>query len=66
MSPLRWYEILLLKFLAHSPRIYRITVTQIDPPEDDYDDEAEETIDDVVSHLEEMYHAPSTDDRREG
>jgi hypothetical protein len=64
---LRWYEDLLLRFLASSPRIERIIVQQV-VPDDTYPDEgpyAGAPVD-FVSQLEALYHAPSAEDVGEG
>ena len=60
---LRWYEDLLLRFLAGSPRIERIIVQQV-VPDDTYPDEGAPV--DFVSQLEALYHAPSAEDAGEG
>jgi hypothetical protein len=51
--PLRWYELLLLRFLSHSPRIHRILVQQVI-----YDDAPE---DGLVQQLEALYHGPTAE-----
>lgn len=52
LVPLRWYEVLMLRLLASSPRIERILLEQYVP----------ETECDFVSQLEALYHGPSADD----
>lgn len=56
VTPLRWYEIAMLRFLARSPRIYRIIVQQLSEATD-------ATPLDYVPYLEELYQAPSADRR---
>ncbi len=54
LVPLRWYELLMLRLLASSPRIERIMVEQVTPEPD------------FIRQLEELYQAPSAEDMREG
>jgi len=56
ITPLRWYELWMLRFLARSPRIHRIIVQQIS-----YDPESAPL--DYVPYLEELYQGPSADPR---
>lgn len=51
--PLRWYELLMLRFLVRSPRIAGIIVQQHTP---------EPGQRDLVSQLEALYQGPSAGD----
>ncbi len=51
--PLRWYELLMLRFLVRSPRIAGIIVQQHTP---------EPGQRDLVSQLEALYQGPSAKD----
>jgi hypothetical protein len=55
---LRWYEDLMLRFLARSPRIRRIIVEQ-DTPEASYPL-------DYIPYLERMYRASGPSEERQG
>ncbi|MFZ9656507.1 MAG: hypothetical protein ACO29V_12700 [Limnohabitans sp.] len=63
LVPLRWYELMLLRFLLRSPRIARIIVQQ---PVPENDPPYEGANLDYVSQLEALYHGPSAGDYREG
>lgn len=56
VTPLRWYELWMLRFLARSPRIYRIIVQQLS-------ETSERAPLDYVPYLEELYQSPSADRR---
>lgn len=58
MTPLSWYEELLLKLLIRSPRIDRIVIYQETHHPTPEDDEPEL---DYIPFLEELYHAPSAE-----
>lgn len=68
LVPLRWYEVLLLRFLANSPRIEQIYVMQ-DPPEDEAPEDAgelnprdQQRREEYINYLEAMYQGPSSAD----
>jgi hypothetical protein len=53
LTPLRWYELWMLRFLSRSPRIERILVEQRAA---EYDRHL-----DYTSYLETLYHAPAAE-----
>ena len=63
LVPLRWYEVLLLRFLANSPRIEQIYVMQ-DPPEDagELNPRDQQRREEYINYLEAMYQGPSSAD----
>lgn len=65
LVPLRWYEVLLLRFLANSPRIVQIHVMQHSPdgdedPESDLSPRDRQRREEYIDYLEALYHGPSS------
>lgn len=63
--PLRWWEMLMVRALARSPRINRVLIEQIVPWDDDEDTEDDEPVD-LVTQLEALYQGPSAEDEVRG